>query len=435
MKTVTVRNIILGAGLPKIAVPLTGIEIDELAEAAGRAATIADLVELRADAFLQNRMSCEEDPEEELQKLLEGVREAYSGAILFTVRTAEEGGAFTGGEDLYGRFLSRALQSGCIDLLDIEFERKAAPLLQKEAESAHIPVLFSRHDFSGTPRADEIARSLKAMEAAGGDIVKGAFMPSGGEDVDEVLKASRILRNELNVPFVLISMGEMGQITRTLGETVGSCLTFGALDGEGSAPGQIDAGSLKGLLWKAHEDRKAGKFLFLTGFMGSGKSTVAGYLGRSTGLPVIEMDSAIEEANGMPIRDIFSKFGQEAFRDMETEFLQKLSGEKAGIVSCGGGAVLRERNLALMKSMGKVLLLTASPEVLLKRLLGEADNRPNIKGKLSEEGIRDLLSERKSAYDKSADLIFETDDLTPEEISERILLAVRKAEGKTERIS
>ena len=102
--------------------------------------------------------------------------------------------------------------------------------------------------------------------------------------------------------------------------------------------------------------------LMLIGFMGTGKSTIAAKLKEALKVEQIEMDALIAEEAGMSIPDIFEKFGESHFRDLETEMLRKFKEKKPVVVSCGGGAVLRDENIEIMKGQGKIILLTATPE-------------------------------------------------------------------------
>ena len=102
--------------------------------------------------------------------------------------------------------------------------------------------------------------------------------------------------------------------------------------------------------------------IFLIGFMGAGKSTVAVALKERLGYKRVEMDQRIEENRGMTISDIFARYGEAYFRNLESNTLIELGNETGLVISCGGGVAMRERNVAEMKKNGRVVLLTASPE-------------------------------------------------------------------------
>jgi len=130
-------------------------------------------------------------------------------------------------------------------------------------------------------------------------------------------------------------------------------------------------------------ERKAygltGKNIFLIGFMGSGKTTVASYLGKAYQMKTTEMDGAISEQEGMSIPDIFALHGEEYFRRLETAFLIELRQEKGVVVSCGGGVPMRSENVAEMKKNGRVILLEASPETIYERVK-DSNDRPLLEG-------------------------------------------------------
>ena len=159
--------------------------------------------------------------------------------------------------------------------------------------------------------------------------------------------------------------------------------------------------------------------IFLIGFMGTGKSTVAALLGRRLKRPVVEMDQSIVEQEGMEINEIFSRYGEEHFRDLETETLRRLNGKAPSIISCGGGIVLRKENIELMKVCGKIILLTATPETILNRVKHDT-SRPNLKGRMSVEGIRELMERREAFYRAAAQQVVVTDARTPDEVAKEI---------------
>ena len=97
--------------------------------------------------------------------------------------------------------------------------------------------------------------------------------------------------------------------------------------------------------------------IFLIGFMGAGKSTIAGELKDKLEMDRVEMDQMIVENEGMAIADIFEEKGEAYFRELETELIKSFAGVEPAVISCGGGAVLKEENVRLMKESGKIVLL------------------------------------------------------------------------------
>lgn len=162
--------------------------------------------------------------------------------------------------------------------------------------------------------------------------------------------------------------------------------------------------------------------IFLIGFMGCGKTTNAACLAGMTGAGHMEMDQEIVKEQGMEIAEIFAVHGESYFRDLETGLLKDLQSREPMVVSCGGGAVLREENVALMKKMGKVVLLTAEPETIYERVK-DSTERPVLNGNMNLEYIRDLMEKRRPRYEKAADFSVVTDGKDAEEICIEILAA------------
>lgn len=167
--------------------------------------------------------------------------------------------------------------------------------------------------------------------------------------------------------------------------------------------------------------------IFLIGFMGCGKSTVAAKMNQMYGMQVVEMDQMIEEQQKMRIPDIFEQYGEKYFRDLESDLLKKLQSASNQVVSCGGGVVLREQNVAEMKKNGRIVLLTAKPENILKRVRGN-DNRPILKGKKNVQDITELMETRREKYEAAADLIVSTDDKPVQDICIEILQKIKRIE-------
>lgn len=158
----------------------------------------------------------------------------------------------------------------------------------------------------------------------------------------------------------------------------------------------------------------------LIGFMGAGKSAVAAHLGKYYGMDIVEMDALIEEREKMSIPDIFKEYGEEYFRGKETALLTELQNRKNTVISCGGGAALREQNVKEMKKNGKVILLTASPETIYKRVKNSS-NRPLLAGKKNVEGIKELMESRREKYELAADLVIRTDGKTVPEVCKELM--------------
>lgn len=160
--------------------------------------------------------------------------------------------------------------------------------------------------------------------------------------------------------------------------------------------------------------------IVLIGFMGAGKSTVSEYLKDTYGMETAEMDQVIAEREGMTISDIFSIHGEEYFRNLETNLLKELQFRKNTVISCGGGAVLREENVVEMKKNGCVVFLTVTPETVYQRVK-DSDERPILNGRKNIDYIMELMEKRKEKYEAAADVIVATDNRMIQDICEEIM--------------
>ncbi len=426
---VKVRGIAIGEGRPKICVPIVEKTAEEIRDKALALKSVPlDLVEWRTDWYEEG--GC---PQKCLE-VLGDLREILGNIpLLYTFRTKGEGGVKAIEKSRYLELNARIAESGLADLIDLELFTAcgAEKPVVEAAQKAGVLVVMSSHDFEKTPSGEEIMNRLKKMDEAGAHILKIAVMPQNTEDVLTLLAATREAAEKTKKPLITMAMGGTGLVSRLAGELWGSAVTFGSA-GTASAPGQIDAALLKTILETIHGGMVSGekketrlkKHIFLIGFMGTGKTTVSAALSAICGCRILEMDQCIEAEEGIPIRDIFSRHGEEYFRDLETALLEKISREEPAVVSCGGGAVLRKKNVEMMKASGTIVLLTAEPETVLERVKGD-DSRPNLKGRMSAEGIRDLMDQRREAYHRAADTAVSTDGKEPEKIAGEILQFLR----------
>ena len=158
--------------------------------------------------------------------------------------------------------------------------------------------------------------------------------------------------------------------------------------------------------------------IVLVGFMGTGKTTVGQLLAQQTHLPLVDMDALIEERAGKPITAIFAQDGEPHFRLLEREITQELSALEGQIISTGGGIVLNPDNLSDYQKNGLVICLLASADEILTRVKHD-DTRPLLEGD-KQDNIRKLLEGRRPLYEAIPHKI-DTDGLTPEQISEKII--------------
>ena len=160
--------------------------------------------------------------------------------------------------------------------------------------------------------------------------------------------------------------------------------------------------------------------IFLIGFMGAGKSTISDYLKNVLAMDVVEMDQCIVERQEMSISDIFETYGEEYFRELETNLLIEMQEKKNVIISCGGGVAMRERNVVEMKKNGRVVLLTAHPQTILDRVK-DSDDRPLLNGHKNVEYIEQLMEARREKYEAAADIVVDTDNKTVLQICEDLI--------------
>lgn len=169
--------------------------------------------------------------------------------------------------------------------------------------------------------------------------------------------------------------------------------------------------------------------IFLIGFMGTGKSTVSKQLGKMLKFLEIDMDAEIERREGMKISTIFDACGEEYFRGLETALLKEFQQKSGYIISCGGGVVLRPENVRLMKASGTVVLLTAEPENIYKRVC-HSKKRPLLNGNMNVAYIQEMMERRSDYYKAAADITAVTDDKEPEKIAEEILEYIEDMQKK-----
>ena len=161
------------------------------------------------------------------------------------------------------------------------------------------------------------------------------------------------------------------------------------------------------------------KNIVLTGFMGSGKTTVGRIIAQRLGRVLVDSDEEIEKACDMTISNIFSIRGEHAFRDIETNTAERLSGMSNLVISTGGGIVIREQNTAYLKRNGVVFCLMAAPQTILLRTAGD-ESRPLLNVDNPLEVIEKLLGHRRVFY-LNADVVVDTDEKTPEEVASIII--------------
>lgn len=243
MTTVKVRNIVLGEGLPKIAVPNVGVTEEEiLASAKGIAAAKPDIMEWRIDYYEAGIKD-----NEKLIATAKALRDVVGELpILVTFRTKNEGGVLELGEDEYLDLVATVVTNRLGDAVDIELfhDEERVKDLVKQAHNYNVVVIMSNHDFEKVPAKDVIEFRLKKMADLGADVPKLACMPHSADDVLTLLSATNNARKALSTPIITMAMADLGKVSRIAGQVFGSCLSFGAV-GKTSAPGQLSIEDLR----------------------------------------------------------------------------------------------------------------------------------------------------------------------------------------------
>lgn len=251
MKTVTVKNLVLGEGAPKIIVSLMGHDL-----ASVKSETLAyrdadfDILEWRVDHFAHVA------DQDAVLDAIRAIREIMPQTpLLFTFRSANEGGEQAISTDAYIALNRAAVDSGFVDMIDLELFT-GDELVKATVEYAHrkaVKVIMSNHDFHKTPSEEEIIKRLCKMQMLGADIPKIALMPQSRSDVLTLLAATVKMQEQYaDRPVITMSMSKAGVISRLAGEVFGSAATFGAVK-KASAPGQISVSDLRSVLSILHQ--------------------------------------------------------------------------------------------------------------------------------------------------------------------------------------
>ena len=221
-----------------------------------------DVIEFRADWY--DRL----EQEDCLIELLQKIRSAIGDiALLFTIRTAKEGGEKAISWEQYENLTMHAAQSEYVDLVDVEAffgckterldempaseladytENKVVTLIKK-LKTEKVGVITSNHDFHKTPSKEHMCARLVSMQKMGTDIAKLAVMPVEPEDVLALLDATLEVSRRKQTPVITMSMGAQGWMSRACGPLFGNCMTFACAE-KASAPGQIPIEELRKIL-------------------------------------------------------------------------------------------------------------------------------------------------------------------------------------------
>ncbi|MDE0665347.1 MAG: AAA family ATPase [Acidimicrobiaceae bacterium] len=164
--------------------------------------------------------------------------------------------------------------------------------------------------------------------------------------------------------------------------------------------------------------RDAARNLVLTGFMGTGKTTVGRTLAERLGFDFVDTDAVIESQAG-PIHDIFERDGEEAFREMERRAARELAGRAGLVIATGGRMMLDPECAACLEPAARVVCLSATPETILERI-GDAARRPLLDVGDAPARVRELLAERAEGYGRF--ITVDTEGLSPDEVADAIMV-------------
>ena len=260
METLNIKNIVLQAGRPKVAVPLVSqLPQEIIAECEHAAMLPCDLIEWRADSYLSGLTDLEEVLQTkefylDFLKILDDLEYiAGDKPLIFTLRSVEQGGMLQLSQAQKAEIYQLVAQSGLAGLIDVELPVAAQSAediceesglsLREQIDVIHAfggKVICSYHEFDRMLSPEEILEKIQIMQAAGADVFKIAAMAVTKEDAENLLKTTAFLHQNGIGPLVMMAMGEWGKTTRVAAGRYGSCVTFAAGQ-EASAPGQVDA--------------------------------------------------------------------------------------------------------------------------------------------------------------------------------------------------
>lgn len=412
-KYIKIKNLEIGRGRPKTCAIVMGQTEQEILSLGLKANSIeCDMIEFRADDFLKILDFGA------AKTVLGKLRKACTKPIIFTFRRKAEGGKTDVDDEYYKKLIMTVAENGYAEMVDVEASAAMNdPEFVNDLKLKGAYVIISKHDFLRTPPLEEIIQDFFEIQSLGADIVKVSYMPSCKGDVLTLISAAENMSSSFSVcPIIAISMGHLGTISRILGEFIGSAITFAAIN-KISAPGQLPIEGLTTMLNTLHDNSKT---IFLIGFMGTGKTSVAKYLYNNYGMSHVDLDEYIEEREHMTIADIFAYGSEDGFRDKETKYLKQVARQNYQVVSLGGGIINKEENIELIKSKGVIVLLTASLSTIVERLENDM-SRPLIAKNLDLQYISDLMKLREDTYYDVADVVIDTNNKDLGQICQEIL--------------
>ena len=249
MNIVTLRNLHIGHGIPAVIVPIAESSREGIL-AMGKILrqSDADAVEWRADYY-------EGLTEDSLVSLLEELRSCLGDMpLIFTLRTAREGGMADISVEQYAKLNRAVFYSGYADAIDIEVlssGEQAAELIREIRKAGRVSI-GSCH-LMNMPNRDDLEDMLKAIQGTGADITKLAAMAQSVDEALILMGAARRAKAQGISPLIAIAMGEQGMMSRILAEMAGSDAVF-ASAGKASSPGQLSIGAMREILKTVHEN-------------------------------------------------------------------------------------------------------------------------------------------------------------------------------------
>lgn len=400
MKEKNFGKITLSNNQARVCVPVMGKTTEEVLQQLKSVVEMEpDIIEWRGDFF-------ETDNNEGYLNVLKQMKDVNENIpVIFTIRTDSEGGNKKIGWNEYCDlclFIAEKGKEFNVEFVDVEvFKDDKANELINSLHEKGMNVIGSNHHFDKTPDKEEMVKILSTIEKSGADVCKLAVMPRDKKDVEVLIEASKETDEKIKAPIITMSMGELGAITRVIPKITKTSVTFAA-GVSASAPGQPGIKVVRKLLQENKHCPLQGNIAII-GFMGTGKTTVSSTLSKITGLKEIDVDAYIVEKAKMSISEIFEKYGEEYFRNLETESLREIANNKNQIISCGGGAVLKDENVDILKNSGTIVLLTATPETIFDRVKDHT-HRPILNNDMSLSHVKSLMEKREPRYQSVADI-------------------------------
>ena len=400
MKEKNFGKITLSNNQARVCVPVMGKTTEEVLQQLKSVVEMEpDIIEWRGDFF-------ETDNNEGYLNVLKQMKDVNENIpVIFTIRTDSEGGNKKIGWNEYCDlclFIAEKGKEFNVEFVDVEvFKDDKANELINSLHEKGMNVIGSNHHFDKTPGKEEMVKILSTIEKSGADVCKLAVMPRDKKDVEVLIEASKETDEKIKAPIITMSMGELGAVTRVIPKITKTSVTFAA-GVSASAPGQPGIKVVRKLLQENKHCPLQGNIAII-GFMGTGKTTVSSALSKITGLKEIDVDAYIVEKAKMSISEIFEKYGEEYFRNLETESLREIANNKNQIISCGGGAVLKDENVDILKNSGTIVLLTATPETIFDRVKDHT-HRPILNNDMSLSHVKSLMEKREPRYQSVADI-------------------------------